>query len=520
VDDATLLAAFVRDKSEEAFKELVKRHVGMVYSVCYRQLRDTHWAEDVTQAVFILLARKAANLQSGVVLGGWLYRSAVFACSNARDLKRTRSYHEKLVKPMRITTEPDLVERAELEGLLDEGLMELNKAQREVLVLRFFENKPLTEVARIRGQSLYATQKALDSGMARLRRFMAQRGVVATTAILAAVLIGQAAKAAPAGLATAAATAALGGGTTALSVYVSQLVAHMLKQAARAKLIGSLAVAGTFVFLGAVGLYAGAKALEKPEPAPMVGAAVEAALTPAQRSQEIDALWGTLRQAEGALRSMNVAALSDVVAFTDPQQAANWDVMSRVFVADFNLKRVATAKFGPAGRDLTAIETFGRRLDTTLPTIDPASLQWDVNPRQAALHFGYRDPKMAGGTIYFAKDAGRWRIDAAQSLDVSLEGIKMTTGGEKGVAAMENLNAAERELVLDKMKRLELALGMAAQRIDSGELADLAAVQKELKDVDSQSAGRAFFWLGLQFDSGEQIRRGLAKSGFGMGVQQ
>ena len=82
-DDASLLAAFVRDRSEEAFKELVSRHVGMVYSVCYRQLRDAHWAEDVTQAVFILLARKAASLQSGVVLGGWLYRSAVFACSNA-----------------------------------------------------------------------------------------------------------------------------------------------------------------------------------------------------------------------------------------------------------------------------------------------------------------------------------------------------------------------------------------------------------------------------------------------------
>ena len=209
MDDATLLADFARDKSEEAFKELVRRHVGMVYSVCYRQLRDAHWAEDVTQAVFILLVRKAASLPSGVVLGGWLYRSAVYACSNARDLKRTRSYHEKLVTPMRITTEPDLVERAELEGLLDEGLMELSKAQREVLVLRFFENKPLTEVC-VSGAVSVCARKSAGFGMRAAAVHGTKRGG-GDTAILAGVLIEQSAKAAPAGLAASAATAALGG---------------------------------------------------------------------------------------------------------------------------------------------------------------------------------------------------------------------------------------------------------------------------------------------------------------------
>ncbi len=252
MDDSVLLAEFARDKSDEAFRELVRRHIGMVYSVCRRQLRDAHWAEDVTQAVFILLAKKAGELKKDVVLGGWLYKTAVYACSNAKEMRRTRRHHESRVMPMKMMNDEDMMERAEMEGILDEGLMELNRFQRDVLVLRYFENRPLTEVAKLRGKSLYATQKSLDEGVAQLRRFLERRGITVAAGVVSAVMLEQTAKAVPAGLANMVGTVALGKGAAASGTVV-ELVSQLLKHAARAKVMGALAAAAVVFILGLSG---------------------------------------------------------------------------------------------------------------------------------------------------------------------------------------------------------------------------------------------------------------------------
>src|ERR1035437_6556802 len=76
ITDAVLLELFSRDESEEAFAELVRRHIALVYSVALRHTENPEHAQEITQAVFIILARKAASLVRKTVLSGWLYHTA------------------------------------------------------------------------------------------------------------------------------------------------------------------------------------------------------------------------------------------------------------------------------------------------------------------------------------------------------------------------------------------------------------------------------------------------------------
>src|SRR5438105_12641312 len=95
MDDAALLREFVTDRSEEAFAQLVRRQVNLVYSAALRQVKDVPAAEDVTQAVFTLLASKAPTLRAGEALAGWLLVTTRFVAINMLRSKARRRRHER-----------------------------------------------------------------------------------------------------------------------------------------------------------------------------------------------------------------------------------------------------------------------------------------------------------------------------------------------------------------------------------------------------------------------------------------
>src|ERR1700689_4916826 len=94
-DDMEMMREYAQNNSEEAFAALVSRHVNLVYSVALRQVRDPHLAEEITQAVFVILARKAKSLHAKTSLAGWLCRTARYACADAIKIQRRRQHREQ-----------------------------------------------------------------------------------------------------------------------------------------------------------------------------------------------------------------------------------------------------------------------------------------------------------------------------------------------------------------------------------------------------------------------------------------
>src|ERR1041385_1523185 len=95
MNDWKLLCEFVSGNSERAFQELVHHHIDLVHSVAFRQVQDYQLAEEVTQAVFILLARKAAQLKEDTILAGWLYRTTRFVAARALRTEQRRRRREQ-----------------------------------------------------------------------------------------------------------------------------------------------------------------------------------------------------------------------------------------------------------------------------------------------------------------------------------------------------------------------------------------------------------------------------------------
>jgi RNA polymerase sigma factor (sigma-70 family) len=224
-EDPALLAEYARDRSEAAFAELVRRHVNFVYAAALRQVNgDTHLAQDVTQTVFVDLARKAAKVSRHTVLAGWLFTSTRYAAAKSVRTEQRRRAREQEARTMQEMNhdagEHAALDWARVRPVLDAALAELGEADRTAILLRYLQDRPFDEVGARLALSENAARMRTERALDKLRARLARRGIASTTTALALALAGQAAVAAPAGLAplvtgTALAGAATGGGLLA-----------------------------------------------------------------------------------------------------------------------------------------------------------------------------------------------------------------------------------------------------------------------------------------------------------------
>jgi uncharacterized protein (TIGR03435 family) len=216
-DDMALLREYATNKSEAAFAELVSRRVGFVYSAALRQVRDPHQAEEVTQAVFIILAHKAGRMREGTSVLGWLFKTTRFAALAQVRAAAKRQQREQEAHMQSIIQEqpvPDPVWE-QLSPLLDEALARLGEADRQAVLLRFFEKKSLVEVGHVLGTGEDTARKRVSRALDKLRKQFSKRGVRSTAAIIAGAISANSVQAAPAVLTDSVTVLAVGKGVTA-----------------------------------------------------------------------------------------------------------------------------------------------------------------------------------------------------------------------------------------------------------------------------------------------------------------
>jgi RNA polymerase sigma factor (sigma-70 family) len=217
--DAQLLRDYTERGTDTAFRELVARHTSFVYSSALRQVAASAVAADLTQGVFVDLARKAGSVSQSLLpeasLAGWLHRSTRYAALNhLRDTRRRRE-HERQAMEQLLTNSESAADWEQIRPALDEALDQLGDEDREALLLRYFKNQDLRTVGLALGVSDDAAQKRVSRAVERLREFFAKRGVTIGAGGLVVLITANAVQAAPVGLAlTIANTSLAAAGTT------------------------------------------------------------------------------------------------------------------------------------------------------------------------------------------------------------------------------------------------------------------------------------------------------------------
>ena len=243
-DSQRLLADFVNNTSEAAFRDLVGRYTDLVYSTAVRLANgDAHLAQDVTQTVFIDLARMARKLSGEVLLGGWLHRHTCFVAATVMRGERRRHSRERQAVEMNGLHDHSESDLAQVTPILDEVINELGTEDRTAVVLRFFEQADFRSVGERLGINENAARMRVTRALQKLHLLLKHRGVTFSAGALGTVLAAEAVTAAPAGLAaslSATALASMAAGSGVALTFLKTITMTKLK----AGILGAIVTVG------------------------------------------------------------------------------------------------------------------------------------------------------------------------------------------------------------------------------------------------------------------------------------
>jgi RNA polymerase sigma factor (sigma-70 family) len=245
-DDMALVREYARNHSETAFAALVSRHLNLVYSVALREVHDPHLAEEVTQAAFIILSRKAGVLGPKTILSGWLCRTARYVSAEMLRSQRRRQTREQEAYMQSLLNDTESNAWMQIAPLLETAMAQLGEQEHNAIVLRFYEGKALKQVGVALGTGEDAARMRINRALEKLRKFFVRRGLTFSAAVIAAAVSTSAVQAAPVGLAATVTAAAVQG--TAVTTSTLTLIKGALKIMACTKMKATI-VAGVVALL-------------------------------------------------------------------------------------------------------------------------------------------------------------------------------------------------------------------------------------------------------------------------------
>ena len=236
--DWELLQIYAAERSQDAFARLVARYADLVFHTALRRTRRTELAEDVTQAVFIALARSAGRLDPHGSLGAWLHKTTLCAATSALRAEARRQKHERAAARSEAPPSAAVDETSESAALVDEALHRLGSSDRELLSLHYLEGRTMAQTATAMGITVEAARKRLSRALEKLRGKLAGRGEVMSMAGITATMAGIAAGPGTTSASDIAGAAVAGGSDGTAFTLASELLRAMrllvLKKAAAA----------------------------------------------------------------------------------------------------------------------------------------------------------------------------------------------------------------------------------------------------------------------------------------------
>ena len=458
--DHDLLSRYAEENSETAFATLVERHLNLAYSVARRVTRSAQLAEDVTQAVFIDLARHAGALKPATPLVAWLH---VVSRRTAIDTVRRESRRQAREAAAALLTEdaamnPTTDPWTMIEPLLDEAVESLDAVDRHAILLRYFQNKSLREVGVALGTTDDAAQKRVSRALDQLRAFFHQRGVAVSAAAFATQLSANAILTAPAALGGMVCSAVFSGAVIATGASVT-----FMSLAPKALVAGSVAALVALVVH---------QVASRPTPSPAPVAAIPPALaaTPAPATAlAAKAVAAAARATPGSAEDMRVALLRQL--FTElPAQSlpelrllapSDWVEVARAHELDSTADiRVALAKLRSIARKKfaapmqTALRRFTEGTGGVLPT-DIAQLAPYLDAPADAEMLARYELTRSGKLGESDEKLIREKATSDMILSVGLDGWHMKNNSDFAPAAGET----EMEALARAAKAVDAALG-------------------------------------------------------------